>query len=150
MGKISKDFSGEELLPKELYERFGDLATRYLNPKIILVAQALRSFYKKEVRVNGWKNGGIDGRTIRTQSDRAYSATSDHTYGNAIDFDIVGVAAAQVQDDVINNAWLNAVLLKIGVTAMEKNTATWTHLSVADFTYWVQCEEVNGIKLLNP
>ena len=150
MGKVSKNFDGAELLPKGLYDRFGDLAIRYLNPKIILVAQAMADFYKKPVRVNSWKTGGIDGRTIRLAGDKSFNLFSDHTYGNAIDFDIVGKSSLDIYNDILNNPLLNAILRKIGVTAMEKNRPTWVHLSVSDMGYWTQCEVVNGIKLLTP
>lgn len=150
MGSVSKNFDGFEVLPRELYYKFGDQAMRYLNPKIIIILQIIRDFYNVKVSVNEWKTGGIDGRTIRLVSDKCFNEFSDHTYGNAVDFSVEGKTGSEVFHDVLFDVKLNTLLKEAGVTATEKDRKTWVHLSVADFTAWTHIEEVNGIKILNP
>ena len=147
--KISANFDVCEIVPKELYEKYGDLAVRYINMKLVVIVEIIREFYKSRVTVNDYYYGGNhDGRGLRLHTDSAYRFGSDHNDNMAIDFVVDGVDSLKVQYDVINNVELNQKLIDEGVTGMENGTQGWTHLGISNFTLWGGIPEKNGLKLI--
>lgn len=74
MPYIAKHFKAFELLYKELL-----IALDYVRDNL------------GKVTVNNWKSGGkFEYRGIRTSDSKDFSATSQHAYGKAVDFDVEG------------------------------------------------------------
>lgn len=143
---MKSNFLAQEFLPKETFELFNCSGLRFINPKILVLMEVLRYNYDKPIRINNWHIGGIfNGRCLRLANNKDYKQYSDHTFGNAIDFEVIGVSAKQVQEDCIEK--FHSSLLCVGVTGMEINTPTWTHLSMANLTY-LDIPIKNGIKLI--
>jgi hypothetical protein len=143
---ITKNFYATEFLPKAVFDRFGEAGMRYINPKIPAIMQAIRDLFGAPIRINDWFDGGtFDGRGLRLPGNPDYRQFSDHAFGNAVDFDITGLASAQVRDELlINHA---DMLVALGVTGIEDNTEGWVHISVSDLSR-MEFPDVNGIKLI--
>jgi hypothetical protein len=62
-----------------------------------------------------------------------------------MDIKIKGIKASAVQNDILTT--INDEVKVMGLTAIEKDTPTWTHISVSNFDGW-EVEEKNGIKIL--
>jgi len=147
--RISEHFDDTELIPKDTYKLFGVKGMRYINSRIPIILEIIRAFYGKAVIINTWNSGGsLDGRCLRLPNDTVYRQYSCHSFGNAVDFNVAGVPDLQVQSDILNNKHLNTLLVDNGVSGMEDGTKTWTHLTVADLSYWTSFVEKNGIKLI--
>lgn len=140
-------FKPQELIPQVDWNKYGELAMRYINPKIPLLMDYLREYFASPITINTWHlgQGGIDGRCMRRPGDSAYRLYSDHSSGNAVDFSVSGIDAPTVQKLILADA---DNLITMGVTGMENGTPTWTHLSVANLDSWGTIQ--NGIHLLNP
>jgi hypothetical protein len=148
MKQVSEHFTVPEFVPKELYLLYGGLCIRYINMKLVAIAEILRAFYKVPVTINDYYRGGDhDGRCYRLPSDPAYRKGSDHSDNMALDFSVDGIDSLKVQSDVLNQEDFNQALIEAGVTGMEDGTIGWTHLGISDLTLWSMPEK-NGIKLI--
>ena len=74
-----------------------------------------------------------------------YKPYSCHTFGRAVDIKVKDIEASKIQSDILNV--ISDEVKVMGLTAIEKDTPTWTHISVSNFDGW-EVEEKNGIKLL--
>jgi hypothetical protein len=147
--KISNNFIVQEFIPKKIYDIHGNLSKRYINEKLVNIAEIIRAFYKKAVIINNYHIGGEhDNRALRLPGDPYYKLTSDHSHWLAFDFEVEGVQSLQVQKDIIKNQALNENLVDAGATGIEINTIGWTHLTVSDLSLW-SIPEKNGIKLIS-
>jgi hypothetical protein len=136
-------FKPQEFIPQSDWNQWGELAMRYINPKLPIIMDYLRDYFASSITINTWHiGGGIDGRCMRRPGDPAYKLYSDHTSGNAVDFTVSGIEASMVQKLILADA---DNLISLGVTGMENGTPTWTHLSVADLDGWGTIQ--NGIHL---
>jgi hypothetical protein len=152
MGNAIKSFDCREFIPKEAWNFWqnrdgnGDLGMRFINIKIPILMQFLRDSYGKPIIINNWHVGGnLDGRCYRLPDDNAYTLYSDHSRGDAVDFNVEGLTSDQVYQDMLYK--YSADLIRLGVTSMEQNTEGWTHLGLSDVSLWGFSQQ-NGIKLI--
>jgi len=152
-----KNFIAQEFLPKEVFNHFQDkynngaLGLRYINKNIVPMMLFLRDYFKKPIVINNWyQDGPFNGRTLRLPDNAAYTPYSDHTYGNAIDFNIPGIDIPALY--VILLLEIPNTLKTFNVTSIEEvtMTPTWIHLGFADMTGWGNENAVNGIKIIRP
>ena len=102
---LPKNFIIQEFVPKSVYTKFGDNAYWFLDPNLIYTIDKIRDYYKKPITVNNWHTGGkFQYRGLRTNECPEYTPFSQHALGNALDFDIEGVAAADVRKWILNNS----------------------------------------------
>lgn len=141
MGQASKNFLVEEFVPQKIYEKYGDASLWFVDPKIVNIAQLIRDYFGKSMTINNWHNGGsFNYRGFRPDSFyyqwnadiSAYTSKrkgklSQHRMGRAIDFNISGMTADEVREEILKNEemWIEA-----GVTTMEDAaySKTWIHL----------------------
>lgn len=151
-----KNFIAQEFLPREVFTYFEDkyknssLGLRYINVNIIPLMLKLRDYFGKPIEINNWYNGGnLDGRTLRLPGNAAYTLYSDHTRGNAIDFNVTDIDNKDVYDILLLEK--PNTLRDFKVTSIEdiSATPTWIHLGFSDMTGWGS-NEVNGIKIIRP
>lgn len=99
----AKHFSAAELVPKSLFDLRGEKAIELLDKELLIALDFVRECLGK-VTVNNWKSGGkFQFRGIRTADSKEYSATSQHAYGKAVDFDVEGMTAEEVNQWLIDN-----------------------------------------------
>ena len=124
--KVSKNFTIYEFIFPELAQSIGLNPIWYIDPKVISMAQFLRSRFNQPVTINDWSTGG--GYTLsglRPFLTRTGARLSLHKFGKAIDVKIRDIDPIEVQEDIIQN---QEIYMDAGVTAIEKGTPTWTHL----------------------
>lgn len=137
-----------ELVPPDIYKEKGKESWRYIDSRLVEVLKHIRNIYDRPIIINTWHIGGnAMYRGLRTSESPVYKYYSDHTFGRAADFNIKDISPQQVQKDITE---LYADELKLlGLTAIEKDTPTWTHISVAFFPL-NEGEIKNGIRILKP
>lgn len=132
----SKYFRIEELVSKQVYEKYKEKCWEFIKPEIILFLDNIREFYKKPVIVNNWLYGGnLSQRGLRTNQDPIVKEknslyVSQHCLGGAVDFNVQGVSPEEVAKHIIDNQ----EYYRNFISRLEnpKQTATWTHVDCAN------------------
>lgn len=135
MALIADHFSIEELVCKDVHDKFGDKAWQFFDPRLIQTIDWIRTRLNKAIFVNSWDNGGkFDERGLRCiqcplvkdaiAQNRLYM--SPHMLGQAVDFDVQGMVAEEVRQWLVKNkaSLPHPIRLEKGVT--------WVHLDVQD------------------
>lgn len=144
VGKISTYFYLYELVPKEIYERWGERSISFLDKKILLLADFIRDRFGKPMIINNWHEGGLFSyRGFRQRSCEVGGDLSQHRFGRAIDFNISGLTAQEVYKDIIDN---QDMYMKAGATTVEgiEFTTGWTHIDIR------QLLEINKLLIVKP
>lgn len=122
-----KYFIVEELVPESVFNLIGESALKLMEPSLITFIENMRIHFGKPITINNWKWGGqFSQRGLRTKDSEFYNATSQHSFGKALDFDIEGLTAQEVRDWVIENRKLDWVK-PIGFIEDEVN---WVHVDI--------------------
>lgn len=139
-------FKAHELVDPVTYKIYGEKKSfRFIDKQIIAILQFLRDYYKSPIIINNYKFGGkLKNRGLRLEG-KYFKRYSCHSFGRAVDINVKNVDSAKLQNDILNV--LHEELKLLGLTAIEKDTPTWTHISVSNFDGW-NVEENNGIKIL--
>ncbi len=140
-------FKAHELVDPATYKKYGEKKSfRYIDKHIISVLQFLRDYYKKPITINNYMFGGQYKESgLRQPKLFYYKPYSCHTFGRAVDIKVKDIEASKIQSDILNV--ISDEVKVMGLTAIEKDTPTWTHISVSNFDGW-ETEEKNGIKIL--
>ena len=131
---VKQYFSVDEFIPQHLYEKLGDKAIEQMNPKIIEVANVLRDLTGTPLSCNTWKWGGNRNWSgLRDSTSPYYSATSQHSNGNAIDL-VSKRPAHELRAVILEHPDLfpEVTFLECGIT--------WVHIDVRpsnDIKLWV-------------
>lgn len=124
--KVTDSTSKPALVPQNRIE-----AKKYLAPltEVAEVVQIIIDFYGKPASISS----GYRGKTLNTAIGSKTTA-SQHIYGEALDFSIIGVPVWQVYQDICERKIPNLPYDKLGQVILEKyktrNTFTWVHISI--------------------
>lgn len=129
--KLTKNFSLDEYIPKELYLQYFRLKPHFLfgmlDVRLVQADQKLRDYFGA-CTINNWFTGGDrQWSGIRTPESSYYKPLSQHSYGRASD-KLFNVTAEEVRIYIRKN-WR-----ELGYTCIEKDTS-WTH---SDVRWWNQ------------
>jgi hypothetical protein len=121
-------FKVEEFLPPEIYNDYGSHGIElFMDTRILWTMDSLRLFYHAPITINDYCRGGkFTQRGFRTNV-KGSSATSQHCFGRACDFDIKGVSAEAFRGDA-RSGKLNGPLQHI--TRIEEGV-NWCHIDCA-------------------
>lgn len=142
--EVTKYFSLKELVPKTVYDRFGDNSWEFFTPEILSTLNDIRILFDSIIMVNTWSWGGnFHYRGFRPID--YYEGTlsfSQHIRGNAIDFDVKWFTADEVRKELIKQKQQNKLPYLTGV---EENV-NWVHIDCR------QCSRLNenGLFLFKP
>lgn len=130
--KVSTNFDLREFVPPELWMQYGERCVWFVDPRLFLIAEALRDVCRCPIRVNDWHTGGrIKYRGYRPPHLRqsGWALYSQHYRGAAFDSSARGLTPAEMLARVQNNL---SVFLPMGLTTAENPayTPTWLHLDV--------------------
>lgn len=142
VSKISTYFYLYEFVPKEIYERWGEKSIRFIDRRIVLLADFIRDRFGKPMTINNWHEGGsLNNRGFRLPDSSVGAFLSDHKFGRAEDFNIEGITPQEVYKDIMDN---QDMYMKAGATIIEdiEFTKTWTHLSVS----WTGSDKILIVK----
>lgn len=123
--KISDHFDLREFVPKDIWDQYGKNSTWFIDWAIVEGAEWLRELFGKPIIINNWHTGGtFQNRGFRHPHTTAGARLSQHKFGRAIDFNVVGVKPDEVYDALIKEKGM------IQWTAIEDKafTPTWTHI----------------------
>lgn len=145
-GYRPKHFALHELFPPDLYEKYKaqpEYLWRLFDEHVLEALDIIKEHYKMaKVTVNNyfWK-GPRKESGVRNPFTKTGAALSAHKFARAVDFQIEGVSAPQVQAD-IRNKKLPARFYDL-INCVEKNTPTWTHIARLNYV-------TNEIVWVNP
>ena len=135
-------FKPQELLPPEVFNVHGVRAVDlFMDVRILIILDTIRTFFGAVVTVNNWHRGGeFKYRGYRPDTYYAGAAAqpaSQHRFGRAVDMDIQGVTAAQARDVIMNHQPEFPYIQRI------EDGVNWLHVDVANTFH-------SGIHLFKP
>lgn len=128
--KASKNFYFHELVPIEIYNRYGDNSRWFIRPEIISLAEFYRSYFDAPVTINNWYWGGDwQWRGYRTPQCSVGSKYSQHRLGCAIDMNIKGITPDEIRNEIMAN---QDIFMNEGLTTLEHKdyAPTWVHSDI--------------------
>ena len=119
---ISKHFKIHELVPRKMYERYGDKAWRYVDVRLIETIDILKEHFNLGTMTinNYYWDGSREWSGIRTPESPNYSYGSQHSYANAFDIVFSDYTAKEVRNYIINNPHIFKYVkgLELGVSCL--------------------------------
>jgi hypothetical protein len=117
-----KHFDIQELVSKSVYTNLGARSLIVMDPRILYTIDLIRDHFNRFITVNDWSwKGKFSQRGFRDSSNVG-AKYSQHRYGRAIDFDVKGLEAEEVRQELINNADKFEY-----ITTIEKDV-NWIHI----------------------
>jgi hypothetical protein len=136
--KVSKNFDIKELVPREVYQRFGDFSVWFLDQKTIQVLQQLRDTFGTCI-VNNWSSGGKFNYSGYRQPDCKVGASfSQHKFGRAFDCKFTKATADEVRQAIQAD---KTFWLEQGLSCYEDNVS-WLHFD----TRWTNFNDIFIVK----
>lgn len=132
----SKYFKIQELVSKNVYDKYGDKCWEFINPKIIIFLDRLRKDLDKPITVNNWFwKGEFQQRGLRANKDPMVIMKNDyylsqHCLGNAVDFNVKDMSIKEVYNYIINN--YNKYMDCISRIENIDTAPTWVHVDCAN------------------
>ncbi len=96
-------FKTQELVPPSIYKQRGERSLSLIDDRVLITLDQLRRVLGP-CTVNDWCFGGrFEQSGLRTDECKAYSPTSQHTFGRAMDCKFRDHTAEEVRQFVINS-----------------------------------------------
>ena len=141
----SRYFKIEELMPPDVFKRYGEQCWMFLNPLLILSIDALRELYNDTITVNDYLWGGNYTESgFRPSWSKTGGWLSQHRLGNAID--AKGRNKSKEEADRLRTLILSNRDKLPHITAIEDGriATTWAHLDVRN------CSDNSRIWVVRP
>ena len=132
-----KHFKAHELVPPEIYKKWGDRSFMFIDDRLLRLIDALRDEFGSAT-INNYKYGGDrQWSGLRTNGSPYYSRTSQHSFGRAADIIFSNIDAEQVRGEIKEDPqfWLNS--------------AGCDSITLEDGVSWVHVDVRNGAKGIN-
>ena len=139
----SRYFKIQELVSEAVYKKYGEKSWEFIDSRLIKVLDLLREHFNKPITVNNWLWGGnLQQRGLRANKDELVANKKDyyisqHCLGKAVDFNVKGLSAQEVYDEILRNIEKFYLISRIENI---KDTPTWVHIDVAN---------IDGFKIFN-
>lgn len=139
---IPKYFKAEELVDPETYKNLGNKSLEIcFDNKILWQIDSIRDYFNKPIKVNNWHTKGkFKLRGYRPFDCTTGSLYSQHKFGRAFDFDVDGLEAEFVRNEIIKNQYLPTFKY---ITRIEDGV-NWVHIDCQN------TNRENGILLFKP
>lgn len=132
----SKYFVIKELVSKQVYEKYGEGAWKFIDEKLIITLDQIREFFGKPIVVNIY-GSGLEQRGLRANCDYLVKDKTDsgilyisqHVLGKAVDFNVIGLSVQTTYKAIIDNQDKFPYLKRLENI---KLTPTWIHADVAN------------------
>ncbi len=101
----SKSFKIHELVPRKMYNQYGEKAWRYVDVRLIETIDKLKEIFNQgTMTINNYGFGGNrEWSGIRTPDSKWYSYGSQHSFANAFDIVFSAYEADVVRQYIIDN-----------------------------------------------
>lgn len=130
-----KNFGLKELVCPEVYNKYGETAWEFFDPRLLETLDWLRETLKRKIYINNWSVGGnysqrglrcniCDLVKAKTVKNQIYM--SSHVLGKAIDFDVEGMTAQEVRD------WILVHQSDLPYSICLEDEVSWVHLDMRD------------------
>lgn len=128
---IKKYFGIKELVCPHVYEIWGESAWQFLDDRMLANLLFIREGIGKPIVVNNWaKGGGYSQRGLRCntcllvieKTDLRKVYLSQHIFGKAVDFNVVGMDAESVRQ------WIKAHAAELPYPCRVEEGGSWVHL----------------------
>lgn len=128
---IKEYFDIEEIVCKDVYEKYGQIAWYFFDQRLLATMLVLRKRLNKGIYINRWKEGGPDSqggfRCIQCAIVQKAIAdktlyVSAHMTGQGWDFDVEGLHAAEVREFIIKNKTIWPYPIRL------EDRVSWCHL----------------------
>lgn len=123
--KISDHFWIAEFVSKATLQKWGQQATLFIDPRMILFMEIQRKIYGTLYMNNWYEGGNKDSRGYRAPDDPEGANSSQHRFGRATDSVSDKYPAEERRQEIIKN-W-DVKYRSIGVSRMELGTS-WLHV----------------------
>jgi len=126
-------FKLHELVCKHIYDKYGEQAWQFLDPRLIITIDWIRKQLNKPIEINNYHWGGVDTQSgvrcnmckeVKSKTDKGQVYMSGHQEGQAVDFSVKGMTAEAVRNWLVSQDLPYPIRLETGVT--------WVHLDVRD------------------
>lgn len=131
--ELKEYFCIEELVDREVYALFGDVAWRFFQTDILHTLLVFRKNLGLSMIVNTWKwKGNLSQRGLRhNQSDMVRTKKgiylSAHMRGGAVDFNVKGMDSEEVREWAVKNAHLFPCKIRLERNIGNK-PISWVHV----------------------
>ena len=131
----SKYFKIQELVSRNVYEKYGEKSWEFIDYRLIKVLDLLREHFNKPITVNNWIWGGtLEQRGLRANYDEMVKNKKDyyisqHCLGKAVDLNVKGMTVQEVYEEILKNKDKFYLISRIENI---KDTPTWIHVDVAN------------------
>lgn len=131
--KIKQYFGIKELVCPHVYEIWGESAWQFLDDRMLENLLFIREGIGKPIVVNNWAKGGeYSQRGLRCntcilvieKTDLRKVYLSEHIFGQAVDFHVVGMTAEKVRQWIIDHAD------ELPYPARLERDVSWVHMGV--------------------
>lgn len=98
-------FDLQELVDPDTFATYGERAWQFLDPRLLANMDRIRNRYDRPIWVNSWNipGGKFSYRGFRPPSYKGGAPFSQHRFGRAFDFDVQGMTAEEVREDIRKN-----------------------------------------------
>lgn len=121
------NFDIKEFVDIKTYAKLGAKAIGQIDVRLVPIAQVLRDYFARPVKINDWAWGGkYQFSGYRPKDCREGSDRSQHRRGCAIDPKIKGVLSRDVQNYIREN--FVKIFKPLGLTTILKDTNGYSHL----------------------
>ncbi len=131
--KVTKYFELEELVSKSTFEKYGEKAKEFLNPKALEIIDQVREILNVPLICNNWLWNGSRQNCGYRSADCTIGATySQHKQGNAFDFISTKMSAKEMRDKLEQNQRILKYPIRIEKWDSNGNEITWLHVDVKE------------------
>jgi hypothetical protein len=121
------NFSLKEFIDPRTYAKLGASSIWMIDIRLIPICQTIRDHFRRSVKINDWAWGGTYNfsgyRPIDYEKGAHYS---QHRRGCAADLKVSGIEPEEVRAFIRKH--FVQTFRTLGLTTIEKETSTWTHL----------------------
>ena len=135
MSKIKEYFGIEELVDKTVFDKYGEVAWKFMDELLLDCLLIIREELGKPMTINNWKWGGqFSQRGLRHNMSpmvkkKNYMYLSAHMFGKAVDFDVKGMTAVEVREWIVANE--DKLPCKVRLEKnMKGKPISWVHLDI--------------------
>lgn len=135
INNIEKYFSLEELVDKDVFNKYGQFAWNFFRKELLETLVFIREYFNAPITINNWKSGGKFSQRgfrsnlsyfVKDKKDKLYC--SAHCLGAGVDFDIKGYKAEEVRNKLIE------IQEELPYPIRLEDKVNWVHLDVYNNT----------------
>ena len=140
-GYKTKHFKLYELVPPDIYKKYGETAWRFLDARILYTADCLREYFDLPLVANTWMSGGDKKyRGYRPPSCSIGAPNSAHRRGQAIDLVCPKRDIQNMRLEIIEKNLIFPYLTVI------EDKVNWLHISCENIVE----DSMTSIKIIQP